>query len=273
MKMKRRFFLLKFYDTIYYVIDMENEKKRKWYSIFYLICIVLFLSSIPFSMLINNSKISYLLSLLFKIIALVYSIYYIKKDGLDKPLIEKPKIKNLILIPLIILCFSNIIFAFITNINFNENINYYVIINLVIETVFIAINEEILFRGLLFNEFKKSQNIFFAVLFQGLIFGATHLLNITSLSVIPTILVQMLYTTFLGIILGIIYQKTNNIIFPIIYHFLFNVINNILASNLFNLEWNFYFFLINILVGIITLIYTIFITWGGKKNASEHMDI
>lgn len=252
---------------------MEKENKRKWYSIFYLICVVLFLCSIPFSMLFKNETLSFSLTILFKFIAMIYMFYYIKKDGLDKPKFESYKKSNSLILPLIILPFSNIIVALFTQLKINETINYFNIIKGIVDAIFVSIIEETLFRSLLFNEFLKYNNLTKSIIFQALIFGSVHLLNITSLGSIPMILVQVLYTAFLGIILGIIYYRTKNIVYPIMFHFLFNVINNTISINLFNINWDYKFFLINILIGVFVIIYVFLYLKGGKQNVARDLDI
>ena len=252
---------------------MEKENKRRWYSIFYLICIVLFLCSIPFNLLVKNEIISFILSISLKIIAMSYMIFYINKDGLDKPLFEKFKKTNLLLIPLILLPFSNIFVALFTNLKINNSINYFSITSGIFDALIVSIIEETLFRGLLFSEFQKYKKVSIAIILQALIFGGVHLLNISSFASIPTVLVQVFYTAYLGILLGIIYYKTKNIIYPIMFHFLFNVFNNVIAVNLFNIKWNYKFFLINILIGIFVLIYALFYYKGDDNNAARNMDI
>lgn len=252
---------------------MEKDNKRVWYSIAYIICVVLLLSSIPFSMLINNEILSFILSITLKISATIYMVYYIKKDGLDNPLLEKHKKSNLFIIPLIILPFSNLFVALFTNVKFNETINYFNIISGVIDAIIISVYEEVLFRGLVFNEFLKTKKVHIAIVLQALIFGSIHLLNINSLGSIPFILSQVLYTAYLGIILGIIYFKTKNIIYPIIFHMLFNVFNNVISVNLFDIKWDYKFFLINIIIGIITFIYALYYFKGDEKHVTTNMDI
>ena len=86
-----------------------------------------------------------------------------------------------------------------------------------------------------------------------------HLLNINSLASIPTCLIQALYTFGIGLVLSIVYLFSRNIIYPIILHFLFNFLNDTLVTSLFNIEWNLVFFIVNIGVGILIGLYSLFI--------------
>lgn len=76
------------------------------------------------------------------------------------------------------------------------------------------IAEELLFRGLVFHMFNRHMNVKVALIIQGLLFGAFHM-N----------LVQGLYASVLGIVLGITYLLTGTLWIPIIIH----IINNSVA--------------------------------------------
>ncbi len=74
--------------------------------------------------------------------------------------------------------------------------------------------EEIIFRGMIFNELKPIIPAFLIIIIQGLLFGIYHF-NI----------VQFIYGSFLGIMFGLVYYWTQNLWIPIILHFS----NNIMA--------------------------------------------
>jgi hypothetical protein len=76
------------------------------------------------------------------------------------------------------------------------------------------IAEELLFRGLVFHLFNRHMNVKVALIVQGLLFGAFHM-NI----------VQGLYASVLGIVLGIAYLLTGSLWIPIIIH----IVNNSVA--------------------------------------------
>ena len=98
-----------------------------------------------------------------------------------------------------------------------------------------------------------------------------HLLNITSLGSIPTCIVQSLYTFGLGLFLSIIYLFTKNIIYPIVFHFLFNFINDILITNIFVLNWDLPFFVINIIIAILTGLYALYIYFTFLKEVDGYV--
>ena len=74
--------------------------------------------------------------------------------------------------------------------------------------------EEIIFRGLIFNELKNVMPVPVVIIVQGVLFGIYHF-N----------LIQFIYATLIGIMLGAIYVLTKNLWIPIFIH----MVNNISA--------------------------------------------
>lgn len=74
--------------------------------------------------------------------------------------------------------------------------------------------EEIIFRGLLFDELKKVMPVSLVIIIQGVAFGIYHF-NI----------IQFIYATLIGLLLGVVYALTKNIWPMIIIH----IVNNICA--------------------------------------------
>ncbi|MDD7796373.1 CPBP family intramembrane glutamic endopeptidase [Clostridium sp. 'White wine YQ'] len=80
-------------------------------------------------------------------------------------------------------------------------------------TMLAPIFEEILFRGIVFNELKKSMPVIPAIIAQGVLFGIYHL-N----------LLQCIYAAILGCVLGLIYQMTRSLWSNIIVHMIYNLL-------------------------------------------------
>lgn len=86
--------------------------------------------------------------------------------------------------------------------------------------VFVApIFEEILIRGIIFNDFRKATPVWLALIIQAVIFGLLHM-NI----------IQGSYAFFLGLILGLLYLKYKSIIAPILLHLTFNLTSTLVSS-------------------------------------------
>lgn len=251
--------------------------KKRIYSIIYLICLILLVNSLPFGLLIKNENILFVINLIIKIASIIYILFYIKKEELNKIETQKLTSSSLRLIPLLLLCFSNFIVVLFQQSSFITEIDIFAIISGLIIAVGTGIIEELLFRSQVLEEFLKKKSPFKAILYSSLIFGSVHLLNISSLGSIPTILVQVVYTFFLGLVLGFVYINTKNIIIPITFHILFNFVNDILVINLFEIEWNLIFFIVNILIGALLTIYIGLLIFktpkGDERNVTENMDI
>lgn len=81
--------------------------------------------------------------------------------------------------------------------------------------------EEFLFRGLIMGELKKVMRPWVAILLQAVIFGLSH-----------GAIFQVPYTIFIGLLLGIIYHRTNNIIAPIVCHLVYNYSATLMLSEI-----------------------------------------
>lgn len=79
--------------------------------------------------------------------------------------------------------------------------------------------EEILFRGLIFNELKKVMSVTAAVVLQGVLFGMYHMQ-----------VVQGAYAAVFGILMGLAYVWTKSIWSSIIIHVMINGTSTILSN-------------------------------------------
>jgi len=111
--------------------------------------------------------------------------------------------------------------------------------------IFIPIFEEILFRGLIFIELKKTINIVVSILIQALIFGVFH-----------GNLIQGIYTFILGVILSVIYIWLDSIWAPIICHVTYNFMGTLIFPILIYVTGK--YSLIFAILGFIALLYGIF---------------
>ena len=254
---------------------MENSKQR-WYSILFMICLGLLITSIPFGLFIKNSYLVIILNIITKIAAIIFVLVYLKKEKIGEIRLTKPKKRDLVFSPFILLSFTNFIVIFANQEIMNIKIDYKSIILNFGFCLLTAVFEEILFRFVLIKEFHKTNNNLLTIIYSAISFGAIHLLNIGSISSILPSLAQVAYTAFLGLILGLIYLFTNNLIYPIVLHFCFNFFNNTLVTALYPLKWNLNFFLINIAIGILIFIYAyiIFKFFDKKEDlyATKNLD-
>ncbi len=87
-----------------------------------------------------------------------------------------------------------------------------VIIAIFSAIVIAPVFEEILFRGIVMNEFMKIMRPWAAITLQGLIFGVIH-----------GVLFQSIFAFVLGVLIGVVYYRTQNIKVAITCHAVFNI--------------------------------------------------
>lgn len=101
--------------------------------------------------------------------------------------------------------------------------------------ILVPMFEELLMRGLVFNELRRNINLKVAIILQALIFGIYH-----------GNMLQFIYASILGLFLGLAYVWTDSLWAPIIIHILFNSSSMILSRLAVNVN-----IIVYILIGII----------------------
>ncbi|EJO07537.1 CPBP family intramembrane glutamic endopeptidase [Oenococcus oeni] len=123
-------------------------------------------------------------------------------------------------LPLGIFLIGNVIQAFNTLIN--KQIDQNEIILALVFSVIVGIAEEFAFRGLILGNLltyhKKSLFYYFsAILIQGFFFGGLHLVNLDRQTFSVTF-TQIIYASAIGIIFGVVYEKSGSIVITILAH-------------------------------------------------------
>ncbi len=89
------------------------------------------------------------------------------------------------------------------------------------------ISEEFFFRGIVFNFFKNHMNLWWALILQGFVFATMHITFTSSRGGY-----DFLYYLLSGLVLGLLYEKTNVLITSLVCH---GVINYLIL--VFNIYW------------------------------------
>jgi len=238
------------------MVISKKEQRNRWFSIAILGCVYLICASMPFSLFIKDEMWCFIATLILKSAFFVFAFFYIKKEKLFTKHISKPKIADLLFIPLLLICMSNFMYAFIMQPG-TRDINGTSLVKASILTLFITLSEELVFRTILLEEFLSNTKLkpIYSILITSGIFGLTHLVNISSLESIPTVLMQCGYAFVIGLLFSFVYYERRNIIYPFIFHFLFNFLNNDLYGEMFTINYGWEYYLINIAVGFIVLVY------------------
>ena len=114
-----------------------------------------------------------------------------------------------------------------------------------VTTLMVPFFEEVLFRGLIYREFKKFLPFIPALIIQGLIFGAAH-----------GNMLQFIYAFLLGLLLGAVYHWFKTLWAPIIVHCAFNLLGSLILPNY--LYTNKTLTLVYIIAGILLTIFCLF---------------
>ena len=127
--------------------------------------------------------------------------------------------------------------------------------------VFVPIFEEILFRGLVFNELRKNTNLVLSVILQAILFGVFHM-NI----------LQGIYTSVLAIALALIYIWTNSIWAPILLHMFYNLLGTSVIPKLLYKTSDYIYWYVGIgLLLTISFIFGVYLT--EKNNPGESLTV
>jgi len=148
-----------------------------------------------------------LLAYLFGLLVIVF-----KKKVIRKPIINKQSI---------ILCLIACIFPVINLILCEMK---FVTVHQILLFVTSAVVEELLFRRVLLEKLLSKYNQIVSLVVTNVAFSLVHLLNLTS-EPISYILIQIFLAFTYGVLLSVIYTKTNSIILPLLLHILINILS------------------------------------------------
>lgn len=120
----------------------------------------------------------------------------------------------------------------LNNIYFNPALSYMTIFILIA-----AINEELIFRGIIFQALLDRFGIGITLFLSGLLFASMHLFNynIDAIGLINTFIA--------GLVFGVMYLQTKSLYLSISYHFFWNYLQELLMnSNISGYEFDFSFY-------------------------------
>ncbi|ALN76742.1 CPBP family intramembrane metalloprotease [Staphylococcus chromogenes] len=98
-----------------------------------------------------------------------------------------------------------------------------ILFSLIMTNFMIALFEEVLCRGLVFNNFLKNNNPLKAGVFSSAVFGLAHILNLTHNPDLIGVLTQVIYTFFIGMLFAAVYFYTKNLLSVILLHFILDL--------------------------------------------------
>lgn len=175
-----------------------------------------------------------------------------KEYGLCKT--ELPLKKLLYFIPLVLLCFLNVISGF----SITKTVP--VITLEVLSMLFVGFLEEIIFRGFLFKAMAKD-NLKTAVVVSSLTFGIGHIINLFNGAEIVSTLCQIVGAVGFGFMCVIIFIKSKSLLPCIITHSVFNMLSVFTAETDMITD-----IIISVVMLVITVGYSLFLSLHCLKN-------
>lgn len=196
---------------------------------FILILLYIGVSALPFNLIPNVSNVLFLiLQCGAQIIYFVFAYFFIKRQTTFKLKEKRKKVNPALFLPCLLACASNFLYFIFAKGEFSFTATYLLPLKILLN-LFIVINEEFLFRVLFINNNELKSNISKIVISAG-IFALCHLTKfITTLNLGD--LINVVYTFFLGLMLGMVYVYINKVTYVIILHFLFNVVNGVIFAS------------------------------------------
>lgn len=241
-------------------------KRNNLYDFLIIVLVQLGISCFPFARFIKIDWLVLLIQIVCQIgLFVFYNIFIRKKTNLSLKTNKTNLVWILLLIPTLTICFSNYFTLFFVD-SLTFSINKYLWLSIILNLL-IALNEEFIFRLIFINNLEDRPN-YYKLLMSAIVFGGCHFANFLG-SFDPSALLQVVYTTALGLLLAFTFIKTNSIIPCITIHFLFNTFNNLVFSSFaytFNIK---VFLIVNVLVGVAVCLYVLavsFIRYLVKKE-------
>ena len=228
------------------------------------LCFFIFLVCFPIDLLSKNIYIIYSFQIIVRIIFIIYILLYLMFKKKLFVISIKSKLNDLFFIPFLLIVFNNLIFLLFKQKEVGFTYDFTFVLQIIL-TITVSISEELLFRVYI-HSILNINNKILKIIISSLIFGLFHIVYFLS-SFDPYDLIIIIYTFGLGLVLGFVYEfSENNFIYIIIIHFLFNFLNKDLFLRLFNGTNDYIFYIVSIIVSLITLIYGLLIYFMYFKN-------
>ena len=226
------------------------ERKKFWQIIILLIVFILSVS-FPVGSLIHDPNTVLIVQSSIMASFIIFAIVYINITKIAHFFQGRTNIKNVILLlPLFAVAFCNLFYMTVVEGNqFTmrwDDINFLLQLLVILLTAF---SEELVFRYII-QKNLRIRSKFGKIMIASSIFALCHILTIVARwdLLVPSSwnyfdLSMIVYTFYVGVCLGFLYEYTNNIVLPIIFHFIFNFVNDLWF---YVQEWNIPYF-INVL--------------------------
>lgn len=161
------------------------------------------------------------------------------------------------LLPFFLLAFSNLLSLAFDQSGLDLSSSKTMIIDYAFYFLFLSYAEERIFRTGFYSFFRNKNGALFSIFGSALIFSLSHLANIFGGNIFP-VLLQVAYTFGLGLVLGLIYEKSGFFL-AFLFHFVFDFLNDGVFVVLHKGDWTLSFYLVNSILAILLALYGLFL--------------
>ncbi len=252
---------------------MKKTNRNLLLTALYLLCLYLACQFVPYSKMTSEVLYQLLIKTSFLCVVLVLCLLETRKNNTTHINKIQP-MDYLLLLPFLLPCFSNLIYAIGYQIPKAYNFDVGIFFANIFSNFVAVIIEEMIFRYYLTFFFysiceRKKYRTGLTVFYTSICFSLFHIINFTSGNYLGT-LFQIGYTLFLGIILGYFAVKLENIYLPIIGHFSFNFLNMILFDSLYSMtDYTSNYVFSSIAFGAFAIIYFVLFVCLRKRREED----
>ena len=228
-------------------------------------------STFPVNLLVSDLFWYYFIEALLMLAVLLFILFYENRH----PEINPPKkefclFNFLLLLPAVLVAFSNFFYALILGEPLVISFSWYSLPHF----FFIVLNvivEEFVFRKHLLGNLTHPKKII-RILISAAIFAACHLTLFFS-TFDPSTLVVVAYAFGLGMVLGLIYCYAHSLIACIGLHLMFNIFNDFLFEHLYNVNNVLWYYLINVIVALLVGVYLLLAYLLELRKSPAELDL
>ena len=216
------------------------ERNKFWNTA---ILLLVFIVSVAFPITLISSDLLTIRVVRISLLAafIIFALIFIHFTGLAHFYQGRWNIKNTILLsPLFLIAFSDLFYIVVFKQSVPGSLKWgdpYFVMDFVIH-ILQVFAEEFVFRFVIQKNLTYQKKMV-KILVASAIFGICHVITAVSYWNLLdpstwqwTDLIIVIYTFFIGFILGTLYEYTNNLLLPIAFHLIFNVINGLWIASM-----------------------------------------
>lgn len=228
-------------------------------------------STFPVNLLVHDLFWYYFIEALLMLAVFIFILFYENRH----PEINPPKkefclFNFLLLLPAVLIAFSNFFYALILGEPLVISFGWYSIPHV----AFIVLNvivEEFIFRKHLLGNLTHPKKII-RIVISAAIFAVCHLTLFFS-TFNPFDLIVVAYAFGLGMVLGLLYVYTHSLIACIGLHLMFNLFNDFLFEHLYSVNNLLWYYLINIFVALLVGVYLLLVYLLELRKSPAELDL